>query len=154
MGLWTHEWRPICFTLVVDDFGVKYVVGEEHAHHLLDVVKQYNKVTDDLGTNNQGIKFIDITLKWDYDKRRVHLSMPGYVPEALVRFKKERPSNLQDQSRTKTSSKYGQTQQFVKDALESIPATVEEKLTFSKSLEYFCILHGRWAQPCCWRSAP
>ena len=21
-GLWTHKWRPICFTLVVDDFGV------------------------------------------------------------------------------------------------------------------------------------
>ena len=21
-GLWTHEWRPIQFTLVVDDFGV------------------------------------------------------------------------------------------------------------------------------------
>ena len=28
-GLWTHESRPIAFTLVVDDFGVKYV-GEEH----------------------------------------------------------------------------------------------------------------------------
>ena len=27
-GFWTHEWRPICFTLVVDDFGVRYV-GEE-----------------------------------------------------------------------------------------------------------------------------
>ena len=22
-GLWTHEFCPICFTLVVDDFGVK-----------------------------------------------------------------------------------------------------------------------------------
>ena len=22
-GLWTHEWRRICFSLVVDDFGVK-----------------------------------------------------------------------------------------------------------------------------------
>ena len=32
-GLWKHEWRPIQFTLVVDDFGVKYV-GEEHALHL------------------------------------------------------------------------------------------------------------------------
>ena len=26
-GLWTHKWRPICFTLVVDDFGVKYMWG-------------------------------------------------------------------------------------------------------------------------------
>ena len=24
-GLWKHKWRPIQFTLVVDDFGVKYV---------------------------------------------------------------------------------------------------------------------------------
>ena len=32
-GLWSHRWRPVQFTLVVDDFGVKYV-GEEHASHL------------------------------------------------------------------------------------------------------------------------
>ena len=24
-GLWKHEWRPVQFTLVVDNFGVKYV---------------------------------------------------------------------------------------------------------------------------------
>ena len=29
-GLWKHDTRPICFSLVVDNFGVKYV-GEEHA---------------------------------------------------------------------------------------------------------------------------
>ena len=29
-GLWKHEWRPITFSLVADDFGVKYV-GDEHA---------------------------------------------------------------------------------------------------------------------------
>jgi hypothetical protein len=31
-GLWTHKWRPINFSLVVDDFGVMYV-GREHAEH-------------------------------------------------------------------------------------------------------------------------
>jgi hypothetical protein len=31
-GLWTHDTRPISFSLVVDDFGVKYV-GCEHAEH-------------------------------------------------------------------------------------------------------------------------
>ena len=35
-GLFTHTMRLICFTLVVDDFGIKYV-GEEHADHLLSV---------------------------------------------------------------------------------------------------------------------
>ena len=24
-GFWTHNWRPVSFTLCVDDFGVKYV---------------------------------------------------------------------------------------------------------------------------------
>ena len=24
-GLWRHKWRPILYSLVVDDFGVKYV---------------------------------------------------------------------------------------------------------------------------------
>ena len=33
-GLWTHEWRPICFTLVVEKFEVKYV-GKNHAYHLI-----------------------------------------------------------------------------------------------------------------------
>jgi hypothetical protein len=34
-GLWRHKHRPILFSLVVDDFGVKYV-GKEHANHLID----------------------------------------------------------------------------------------------------------------------
>jgi hypothetical protein len=33
-GLWKHDTRPISFSLVVDDSGVKYV-GLEHAEHLM-----------------------------------------------------------------------------------------------------------------------
>jgi hypothetical protein len=33
-GQWKHEWHPITFTLVVDNFGIKYV-GKEHAGHLV-----------------------------------------------------------------------------------------------------------------------
>ena len=50
-------------TLVVDDFGVKYV-GEEHVHHLVGVLahnKQY-EITADW----KGNKYIGITLDWDY----------------------------------------------------------------------------------------
>ena len=32
-GLWRHATRPITFSLVVDDFGIKYV-GKEHSDHL------------------------------------------------------------------------------------------------------------------------
>ena len=33
LGLWTYDSRPINFTLVVNDFEVKYL-GEEHCLHL------------------------------------------------------------------------------------------------------------------------
>ena len=33
-GLWRHKWRPIMFTLVVDNFGVQYT-GDQHAQHLI-----------------------------------------------------------------------------------------------------------------------
>jgi hypothetical protein len=41
-GLWEHDTRLISFSLVIDDFGVKYV-GKENAQHLLDTVWQYYK---------------------------------------------------------------------------------------------------------------
>ena len=39
-GLFKHKWRPIWFTLVLDNFGIKYV-GEEHRDHLLNILNKY-----------------------------------------------------------------------------------------------------------------
>ena len=38
-GLWNHVWRPITFTLVVDDFGIK-VEGKNHTNHLISTIKK------------------------------------------------------------------------------------------------------------------
>jgi hypothetical protein len=38
-GLWTHDTRPISFSLLVDDFGVKFI-GREHAEHLMTCFKK------------------------------------------------------------------------------------------------------------------
>jgi hypothetical protein len=38
-GYWCHDWRPISFTLVVDDFGVKYI-NKEDVEHLTSTLKQ------------------------------------------------------------------------------------------------------------------
>ena len=55
-GLWKQEWRPVQFTLVVDDFGVKYV-GEKHALHLKQTLDKNYKVTTVCGvTRYIGIK--------------------------------------------------------------------------------------------------
>ncbi len=42
LGLWKHDTCPISFSLVVDNFGVKYV-GKENAQYLLDTVQHYYK---------------------------------------------------------------------------------------------------------------
>ena len=62
-GLWKHDTRPIKFTLVVDDFGVKYV-GEEHIHHLQRVLKQHYYIKSDWS----GQRYIGITLFWEYQQ--------------------------------------------------------------------------------------
>jgi hypothetical protein len=80
-GLWKHSTRQIQFTLVVDDFGVKYTYQED-AEHLKTVLEQDYTVTADWS----GTRYIGITLDWDYEQRRVHLSMPNYVKKALQLF--------------------------------------------------------------------
>ncbi len=41
-GLWGHDTRPICFTLVINDFGVKYL-NKANAEHLLNAIQKYYK---------------------------------------------------------------------------------------------------------------
>jgi hypothetical protein len=45
-GLWKHDTRPISFSLVVDDFGVKYD-GCEHAEHLMECIKKNYNISSD-----------------------------------------------------------------------------------------------------------
>ena len=106
-GFWTHEWRPICFTLVVDDFGVRYV-GEEHAKHLLETIeKDYVCKADWNGT-----RYLGLILDWDYEKREVHLSMPEYIMEALQRFQHKPPTRPQHQPHKHVVPAYGQKVQY------------------------------------------
>eukprot|EP00957_Ditylum_brightwellii_P138891 10586453-Ditylum_brightwellii.AAC.1 len=64
-ALWKHEWCLVTFSLVVDDFGIEYV-GKKHAKHLLDVLKQHYKVSEDWS----GTRYCGITLEWDYPRGR------------------------------------------------------------------------------------
>jgi hypothetical protein len=43
-GLWQHNTKPVTFTLVVGDFGIKYI-GKENADHLLNALKETYEVT-------------------------------------------------------------------------------------------------------------
>jgi len=69
-GYWKHDWRPISFTLVEDDFGVKYI-NETNVNHLIQALKQDYEIEEDW----EGTCYLGITLDWDYKKCEV--SMPG-----------------------------------------------------------------------------
>jgi hypothetical protein len=105
-GLWQHNTRPIQFTLVVDNFGVKYV-GEEHARHLKKVLKMHYKLT----CNWTGTQYIGITLEWDYKKRQVHLSMLNYVKKALTQFQHD-AGTLQHSPHPSVPIQYGAKKQY------------------------------------------
>ena len=106
-GLWAHKTRPIQFTLVVDDFGVKYV-GKEHALHLQSVLEEHYKITQDW----TGAKYIGLTIDWDYARGQVHLSMPGYVAKALKQFQYQWDGKRQDAPFPSAPIQYGAKQQY------------------------------------------
>ena len=86
-GLWRHKYRPVTFSLVVDDFGVKYI-RKKHAGHLLNSIQDHYQVSTDW----EGQRYWCISIKWNYHKQVVDLSMPGYVQLALHRFQHRPPS--------------------------------------------------------------
>jgi hypothetical protein len=104
--LWKHDTRPIQFTLVVNDFGVKSV-GEEHAQHLKNALKEHNKLT----CNWTGKRYIGITLDWDYNKCQIHLSMPNYTQKALKQFQ-HKAGKLQHAPYQSAPIQYGTKKQY------------------------------------------
>ena len=69
---------PISFTLIVDDFGIKYVI-RKHADHLLAALQEHYTLDIDWA----GKLYCGITLDWDYENGTVDISMPGYIKKLL-----------------------------------------------------------------------
>ena len=56
-GFWKHDWRPICFSLCVEDFGVKYG-DRQHAKHLMNALKEDYTISQDWA----GTRYIGLTI--------------------------------------------------------------------------------------------
>jgi hypothetical protein len=81
-GLWCHESKPITFTLVVNNFGVKFV-NKADVDHLISSIKQmYNLMEDWMGN-----LYCGIMRQWDYVNQSVNISMPGYTKKKLQEYK-------------------------------------------------------------------
>ncbi len=80
--LWRHELQPLIFTLVVDNFGVKFV-NKEEVNHLISSIKTTYKLTKDWTGN----LYCGITLEWIYVMHNVNILMPGYIKKKLQIYK-------------------------------------------------------------------
>ena len=89
-GLFWHKTQPIWFTLVVDDFGIKYV-GKEHVQHLLGILKKWYEVEEDW----TGSLYCEITLNWHYNQHYVDISVVNYVLKQLAKYKQPPPKQAQ-----------------------------------------------------------
>jgi hypothetical protein len=115
-GLWKHMCRPIWFTLVVDDFGVKYI-GKEHADHLMHALKQDYEVEEDW----TGSLYCGIKLQWNYKLGYVDTQMGNYVRKNLLKYNHEKPRKKQDCPYEPYPKKYGTAAQDVEPPDTSAP---------------------------------
>ena len=101
-GLYKHVWRPIIFSLVVDDFGVK-CQGIQHARHLKTSLEKHYDVSVDW----EGKLFCGITLDWNYKMGYVDLSVPGYVQRKLTKYQHAKPTRPQHSPYLAAPIQYG-----------------------------------------------
>lgn len=78
--LFTHNKRNIMFTLVVDDFGIKYFNKADAEHLYTTLTKLYPVKTDYNATT-----YLGFHIAFDDTAHTVSLSMPGYVDKLLER---------------------------------------------------------------------
>jgi hypothetical protein len=107
-GLWKDLNIDLMFTLVVDDFGVRYTNKADVDRFLKILQKEYKCSTD-----WDGSRYIGLTLDWDYEARTLDISMPGYIERALMRFEHSRPRKPEFSPHAWNASTYGSRQQFV-----------------------------------------
>ena len=122
-GLWKHATRDIAFSLVVDDFGVKYV-GRDNAEHLLSALRELYSVSTDW----DGELYCGVSINWDYHNRHVDISMPGYVEAALHKFQHPAPTRPEDSPHAWNQPTYGAKVQYA-EALDTSPRLSAEETT-------------------------
>jgi hypothetical protein len=90
-GLWRHQHSNLMFSLVVDDFGIRYTKRDD-VEQLIAMLEREYKCTIDW----EGNRYVGLTLAGDYDKGTCDLSMPGYIQRALLRFEHPDPGKAHD----------------------------------------------------------
>ena len=107
-SLFKHATRDTMFSLVIDNFGVKYTAKND-ALHLIDTLK---KKYPDITIDWSGRILLIINLYWDYNKLTVTLSMPNYVNKDLSILQNKKPKHDQHSPHPHAKPNYGAKIQY------------------------------------------
>jgi hypothetical protein len=140
-GLWAHDTLPITFSLVVDDFGVKYE-GRENVHHLINALEQHYTVSKDW----TGGLYCGITLHWDYILKHVDLSMPEYIPSMLHKYQHPPAKRPQYTPHICTEPVYGQCIKYAPLTDESAAASAAD-ITWAQGISGTLLYYTRSVYP-------
>ncbi len=127
-GFWKHKTRPICFTLVVDNFAIKYT-NKRDVEHLVNILKQDYDITID----REAKKYIGLTMEWDLPNQQVHTHMPGYLDKTLIHFKHEAPKKRQNSPHPHIAPTYGAKTQYTKTE-EAFPPLNKEDTKYIQAV--------------------
>ena len=120
-GFWKHNMKPLCLTLVVDNFAIKFT-SRTDATHLIDALKKDYTITVDWNAT----KYIGLTIAWDYENGKVHIHMPGYLEKTMTRFEHDKPNKPQNSPHPHKITQYGAKIQYVDDEDDSPPLSTAE----------------------------
>jgi hypothetical protein len=134
-GLWLHKTLPTIFSLVVDDFLVKYMRVAD-AQHLITALQAKYVISKDW----QASLYTGLTIDWDYDNGTVDISMPGYVEKALHRFQHPAPKEPEDAPSPWAPPQYGAKIQFAELPDNTKPLTPAETKRCQKVIGTFLFL--------------
>jgi hypothetical protein len=143
-GLWKHTQSSLQFTLVVDDFCVRYT-NKRDAQQLVAAL-QHNG-TYKASVDWEGTRYVGLTLDWHYKTGYVDISMPGYVERALQRFGHPTPDKLVHSPSKYTSPNYGARIQYAPDPDSSQPVDDKQRKRIQEVLG--TLLYYARAVDCC-----
>ena len=106
-SLCKHSTKDICFSLVVDDFGVKHI-NKDTVDYLIQALKKLYTIS----INWTGSLYCGLTINWDYCKHICDISVPTYIREALHKFQHPAPSLPQDAPHAWNQLVYGAAVQY------------------------------------------
>ena len=103
------------FSLVVDDFSVKYTQKSD-AEHLLTTLQKLHCSS----AKWEGDCYYGLTLSWDYTNQTCDISMPGYIECALQHFTHPPPMCPQHLPHAWTKPIYGAKIQYA-EPIDDLP---------------------------------